>query len=170
MNKIDNMNNAYKVFKPKIASQSYEKKQRQKMLARMGVAPSGRVSPLRTKIPNLDYNLSSMMKPKKDFNTRVSVDNLSKISLGFYTGASGMAKSNSKSKLIPSRHNHVLTDYRTRVPKSKSSHRVKGIEDVIYNTNYRELSPNLSVKSLKFPSIERRSNSKITWVPGGRHK
>ena len=104
-----------------------------------------------------------------DLQTRGSIDNLSKISLGFYTGASGMVRSNSKqSKLIPSRHNHILTDYRTRAPKSKSSHRIKGVEDVIYSRN-KQMSPSMSQKSLNLPSIERKSN-KIAWVPGGRHK
>lgn len=134
----------------------------------MGMPPTGRISPVRTR--NID--LSSKKTPQRamDFQTRGSLDNLSKISLGFYTGASGMARSNSKqSKLIPSRHSHILTDYRNRVTKSKSSHRIKGVEDVIYNSN-RQLSPNLSQKSINFPSIERKNYMKMAWVPGGRHQ
>jgi hypothetical protein len=59
----------------------------------MGMPPSGRVSPIRTR--NIDFSSKKTKRPM-DTQTRGSLDNLSKMSLGFYTGASGMARSNSK--------------------------------------------------------------------------
>jgi hypothetical protein len=54
MGKITELGNAYiKPYKPRVASQSYEKLQRLKMLERMGVAPSGRVSPAKGSFENL---------------------------------------------------------------------------------------------------------------------
>jgi hypothetical protein len=44
MYKINQMSGAYKLYKPKVVGQAFEKKQRKKMLMRMGKPPSPKKS------------------------------------------------------------------------------------------------------------------------------
>ena len=144
------------------------------MLERMGLAPNGRVTPADritptsrapTLTPAKTRNKDLIYKPPAESvgrsQERIAPERMSRISLGFFTGASQMGRSPSKSKLIPSRYNAVLTDYRTRGIKSKSSQRYRA-EEVLYNDENR------SQHSLNLPSIN-QSRQQIAWVPSGNH-